>query len=476
MCPCHGTVLKGRLRRGPNQTLTSTSNLKLSHSPDAPPSERIKSDARGVVHQSATPLTSTPSPVGMSPTPQCIVRDTVMVASSSLERIRILSLDGGGVRGLSSLLILRELMVQLHASRRAAGAVSADSEPPRPCDVFDLIVGSGTGGVSALLLGRLHLSVDEAIDAYLAMTSIFTRSSFLLPLARQSESIRGRMIESQLRALIVTYLHEPDALIFDSTQSRCRVAVLAATSDHADAPPCIFRTYSEHPSFKLVDVARASSSTPGLFSTVSLGHPAIEYLDAGSVGYNNPTEIALEEAHRVWPSQHVKVVLSLGTGSRNIVDVGLGNNLMQISGHLIRSCDAVHNRLVQSLSPLSYFRFSVDKGLEGISAEDGHQTERLAAVTSGYLRLPRQNKDLDLCVRAIDGRADTIGVMSPMYCVAYNLHVADSKLANQTPRYILITQPLKERRLKLSRVSKNASPRFMIQLGGFDQWIRANMT
>ena len=53
----------------------------------------------------------------------------------------LLSLDGGGVRGLSTLYILREIMVALNHARAEAG------EPPvKPCDVFDLIGGTSTGG------------------------------------------------------------------------------------------------------------------------------------------------------------------------------------------------------------------------------------------------------------------------------------------------------------------------------------------
>ena len=64
----------------------------------------------------------------------------------SPNRVRILSLDGGGVRGLSSLLILRALL-------------SDDpSQPPRrPYEVFDLICGTSAGGLIALMLGKLQM-------------------------------------------------------------------------------------------------------------------------------------------------------------------------------------------------------------------------------------------------------------------------------------------------------------------------------
>jgi patatin-like phospholipase/acyl hydrolase len=51
----------------------------------------------------------------------------------------LLSLDGGGVRGLSSLLILKDIMTQLNSERE-------DSQVLKPCDVFDLIGGTSTGG------------------------------------------------------------------------------------------------------------------------------------------------------------------------------------------------------------------------------------------------------------------------------------------------------------------------------------------
>jgi len=63
---------------------------------------------------------------------------------------RILSLDGGGVRGLSSLLILREIMEDID---HRTGA----SEPPRPCEYFDLIGGTSTGGLIAIMLGLLGM-------------------------------------------------------------------------------------------------------------------------------------------------------------------------------------------------------------------------------------------------------------------------------------------------------------------------------
>jgi len=66
------------------------------------------------------------------------------------DRPRILSLDGGGVRGLSSLLILQQLMEEI-------GRRKSSAETPLPCEYFDLIGGTGTGGLIAIMLGRLRM-------------------------------------------------------------------------------------------------------------------------------------------------------------------------------------------------------------------------------------------------------------------------------------------------------------------------------
>jgi patatin-like phospholipase/acyl hydrolase len=67
-----------------------------------------------------------------------------------MRRPRILSIDGPGIRGLGSLLILKRLM------KRVADALNLDA-PALPCECFDLIGGVGMGGLIAIMLGRLGM-------------------------------------------------------------------------------------------------------------------------------------------------------------------------------------------------------------------------------------------------------------------------------------------------------------------------------
>ncbi|KAL6710570.1 hypothetical protein ACN47E_008618 [Coniothyrium glycines] len=82
--------------------------------------------------------------------------------------LRILSLDGGGVRGYSMLIILQELMHRTFVETE--GRAPKRHEVPKPCDHFDLIAGTGTGGLIAIMLGRLRMDVETCKDVYVRMT------------------------------------------------------------------------------------------------------------------------------------------------------------------------------------------------------------------------------------------------------------------------------------------------------------------
>ena len=70
---------------------------------------------------------------------------------------RLLALDGGGVRGLSSLLILEKLMKEVQRLREEENDPTPDGKLPLPCQYFVLICGTSTGGLIAIMLGRLRM-------------------------------------------------------------------------------------------------------------------------------------------------------------------------------------------------------------------------------------------------------------------------------------------------------------------------------
>lgn len=72
------------------------------------------------------------------------------------------------MRGYSMFVIIQELMYR--AFVECEGRPPHREEIPKPCDYFDLIVGSGTGGLIALMLGRLRLDLETCKDLYVRLT------------------------------------------------------------------------------------------------------------------------------------------------------------------------------------------------------------------------------------------------------------------------------------------------------------------
>lgn len=132
------------------------------------------------------------------------------------DRIRLLALDGGGVRGLSSLMILQQLMATVNLE-----------SPPKPCEYFDMIGGTSTGGLIAIMLGRLRMTVDDCIDAYTSLSDkVFEKKSHQVTVKGK---LQGRFdkveLEGAVKQILVDRSFDKDALLKDSPDAPCKVYV-----------------------------------------------------------------------------------------------------------------------------------------------------------------------------------------------------------------------------------------------------------
>ena len=103
--------------------------------------------------------------------------------------LALLSLDGGGIRGLSSLIILKQVLENV--------AIENDwDEAPKPCDYFNMICGTSTGGLIAIMLGRLEMAIDECMKAYIELSSnIFVKRHLPVSIKRKgSGKIRFKRV------------------------------------------------------------------------------------------------------------------------------------------------------------------------------------------------------------------------------------------------------------------------------------------
>ena len=159
-------------------------------------------------------LSFTPQPLS---TPSLRLPDGLLGAINAAmpsDSLRLLALDGGGVRGLSSLMILKQLME----------AVDPES-PPKPCDHFDMIGGTSTGGLIAIMLGRLQMTVDECISAYTSLSDkVFEKKSHRINIKGK---IQGRFDSSALEEAVKDILLDRglpgDELLKDAPDAPCKV-------------------------------------------------------------------------------------------------------------------------------------------------------------------------------------------------------------------------------------------------------------
>ncbi|KAL2787448.1 serine hydroxymethyltransferase-domain-containing protein [Aspergillus keveii] len=139
------------------------------------------------------------------------VGDEVVVARRMQERsvydttkgppLRILSLDGGGVRGYSMLILLQELMHRIYVETE--GKPPRRDQIPKPCDHFDLIAGTGTGGLIALMLGRLRLDLETCKDVYVRMTRrVFETDKTFAGIPFRSTLFKASKLEEAIRECV----------------------------------------------------------------------------------------------------------------------------------------------------------------------------------------------------------------------------------------------------------------------------------
>lgn len=99
------------------------------------------------------------------------------------------------------LIILQELMHRTFVE--IEGRAPKRHEIPKPCDHFDLIAGTGTGGLIAIMLGRLRLDLETCKDVYVRMTKkVFETDKTFAGIPYRSTLFKASRLEEAIRECV----------------------------------------------------------------------------------------------------------------------------------------------------------------------------------------------------------------------------------------------------------------------------------
>lgn len=202
-----------------------------------------------------------------------------------MKPFKVLSIDGGGIKGLYSATILKLFEADLQ---------TAHGENARIVDYADLICGTSTGGLIALALA-LRIPAATICEFYEKKgPSIFKGSQGLLARLRQA-LYGGKFSDGPLRAAVTELLQD-----HQMGDSDCLLCI--PTYDFTQGTYGIFKfdhkegNLSRHNALPMVDVALATSAAPTFFPLAQIDKMNnTQYVDGG-VWANNPSLVGLIEA------------------------------------------------------------------------------------------------------------------------------------------------------------------------------------
>jgi uncharacterized protein len=302
--------------------------------------------------------------------------------------MRVLAIDGGGIRGLIPALVLTE--IERRTDRRIF-------------ELFDLIAGTSTGGILACAL-----CAPEPLPA-LEVVKVYEEEGpeiFSISLAQRIRSAGGLLDEKYDSGALDRALAR---FLAEKRLKDARPDLIVPAYDTAEPGPYFFKSMKarETPAtddFPLSVVARATSSAPTYFEPLEAGPRS---LVDGGVFAVNPAMSAFAEVVRHHPEAEDEIVLlSLGTGQRTrkrpfdeVKDWGLVEWARPILDVVFDGIsDAVDYQLRHALPEDAYWRLQTE--LVGASDDlDDASPDNLTALRSlGEALIAERSADLDAVI------------------------------------------------------------------------------
>ncbi|KAK4565827.1 hypothetical protein LTR86_003676 [Recurvomyces mirabilis] len=365
---------------------------------------------------------------------------------------RLLALDGGGVKGVSSALILDEIMTRVKRIE-LQNSISISQADRKPVDYFDIAAGTSTGGLICLMLFRLRMSVPSCRDCYHSLAKhifaprfmnsemlgkIFGKLGLMLNIILKSAEFAAKPLEDAIRDVVGKYsragdpdqdylVHPESGIMFmcATLKDKGECVLMRSYIQPSDAVPysSVVKQASagggdDTPinNIPIVTAARATSAAPVYLPeerwVPARGADAINFWDGGVLN-NNPIEQLWGARYDLVdvksPPPPVSVVLSLGCGwavpAKPHFLFRIFGIMTTFSQSYMANTEAKHRdfwRLTERMkergdqnNDIRYFRFNVPTGGQKFNMADPKIIEPLEKLTRDYMARPEISRELD---------------------------------------------------------------------------------
>ncbi|KAH8832112.1 hypothetical protein DL96DRAFT_1779913 [Flagelloscypha sp. PMI_526] len=302
--------------------------------------------------------------------------------SDSLSRtkgLRLLCFDGGGLCCLSQALIVKEMLDRLQYD-------SNSSRSLKVVDYFDMIGGSGFGGLLAIMAGILEMTVEELVSEFSSLCAFIFAGT---PTIRE----RTERLKVSVKRIISQYSkgHGGEERTMLSGNDACKVFVCASSSSNM-AFPLIFRNYivreNQTSDCAVWQAACATMAMPGLFEPVEINVGFVRNsIVGGDTRWKNPVRWLAEEAANIFSGHHVACIVSIGSGHPHILSVS--SDLASLFKGVATDCQLQANEMDARFleAPDLYWRLEVEQGLQNLgSIEDVAAFTSILSSTASHLQ------------------------------------------------------------------------------------------
>ncbi|KAH8833245.1 hypothetical protein DL96DRAFT_1677432 [Flagelloscypha sp. PMI_526] len=325
--------------------------------------------------------------------------------SSTLgDGLRLLSFDGGGLHCISQALIIQDTL------RRIEHDLSLPA-PPKISDYFDMICGSGFGGLLAIMCGILHMTGDQLVEE---LVSLF-KAVFSEHLNPDSRTAR---YEEALKSMVERYSEKGSTGCMISDNNGICKTFVCATSSHNVAHPRLFRNYrtrtNTSPDCPIYQAARATTALPEVFIPIFIGQELLgETFSSGELRWINPADELTREASNVFDAtRHIACIVSIGSGHPQ--HLSLLNDRADIFRRMASDCEKLADDLERRFvnTPDVYQRVNVQQGFQGLNRFDIVTIEQVVSHTRAFLLSAQAIFHLDSLVEDLLRRPSRILVQS----------------------------------------------------------------